>query len=674
MYTLIIAEKPSAAKRIAYSLSTGKVERLYKNGVTSYKIENNGKKIIVAPAVGHLFLLGEKNKKSQWTYPVFDIEWKPVFLTNRWVKKYYENIKDLAKNADGFIAATDYDIEGSVIAYNILRFICGTEKAKRMKFSTLTSYELLESYKNAMPELDFPQIEAGLARHVLDFIWGINLSRALTLSLKHVNVYKTLSTGRVQGPTLKILDERENEIKNFVPKPFWLLKLSGVLKNQKITANHINGEFWNKNDAEKIFKKCEGKKAVVSEIEIKRYEEKPPFPFDLTTLQRESYKYFGYSPKLTLDIAQSLYENALISYPRTSSQKLPERIGYKNIIIGLSKQSDYAEICKNLLSKDYLKPNEGDKEDPAHPAIFPIGTKPGKLNEYQKNVYDLIVRRFLACFSDPALKEYKKIVIDVDGERFFFDGVKILKKNWMDIYGKVSEKILPDVKKGDELKNVRIEIVYDETKPSKRYNQASILKKLEDLGLGTKGTRALILQTLYDRGYIENKDIRVTKLGSAVVEALEKYCPEIISVELTRTFEEKMKKIQEGEISKEKVIEDAKKVLTKILDNFKKNEKEIGKELSKGLKEDDTIGKCRCGGDLKIIKTNNKFFVGCSNYPKCDNIYPLPRNAKIEKLNRICEKCKTPVIKIVRKGKKSFEMCLDPNCQTKAKWKKTKKS
>jgi DNA topoisomerase-1 len=135
-----------------------------------------------------------------------------------------------------------------------------------------------------------------------------------------------------------------------------------------------------------------------------------------------------------------------------------------------------------------------------------------------------------------------------------------------------------------------------------------------------------------------------------------------------------MKKIQEGEISKEKVIEDAKKVLTKILDNFKKNEKEIGKELSKGLKEDDTIGKCRCGGDLKIIKTNNKFFVGCSNYPKCDNIYPLPRNAKIEKLNRICEKCKTPVIKIVRKGKKSFEMCLDPNCQTKAKWKKTKKS
>ncbi|MEM7825136.1 MAG: DNA topoisomerase, partial [Candidatus Aenigmatarchaeota archaeon] len=387
------------------------------------------------------------------------------------------------------------------------------------------------------------------------------------------------------------------------------------------------------------------------------------------------YAHFGYSPKFTLDIAQKLYEQALISYPRTSSQKLPQRIGYRNIIINLSKQGEYAKFCKNLLSKDFLRPHEGEKEDPAHPAIFPIGNKPGKLSRYQKNIYDLIVRRFLACFSDPALKEYTKIIIDVNGERFLLDGVKVLKKNWMEIYGKTSEKKVPIAKKGDEIKNVEIKIISDETKPPKRYNQATILKKLEDLGLGTKGTRALILQTLYDRGYIEDKDIKVTELGSAVVSALEKYCPEILSVELTRMFDEEMEKIQEGKISKEKVIEDAKITLTKILNNFKKNEKEIGRELLKGLKKCEILGKCKCGGDLKIIKTlNGKGFVGCSNYPKCDIIYPLPRNAKIEKLGKICEECKTPIIRIIRAGKKSFEMCLDPKCKTKDEWNKTKKS
>jgi DNA topoisomerase-1 len=245
----------------------------------------------------------------------------------------------------------------------------------------------------------------------------------------------------------------------------------------------------------------------------------------------------------------------------------------------------------------------------------------------------------------------------------------------LEIYGEPNEKIVPKTKKGDIIKDSEIGVFSDETKPPKKYNQATILKKLEDLGLGTKGTRASILQTLYDRDYIEDREIRVTELGESVINALEKYCPEILSVDLTREFDEGMVKIQEGKIKKEKIIEDAKKLLVKILNNFKKNEKEIGTELLKGLKKSEALGKCRCSGDLKIIRmTNGKNFVGCSRYPKCKNMYPLPGNAKIEKTGKICEKCNTPIVKVIRKARMPFTMCLDPKCETKAGWKKVKKS
>ncbi|MFH1294697.1 MAG: DNA topoisomerase, partial [Candidatus Aenigmatarchaeota archaeon] len=344
-YTLIISEKPSAAGKIALALSDGEAKKVTgRSGVAYYKLKRNGKDIVVAPAVGHLYALFEKKSSGMWRYPTFEVEWRPTY-TNRnslWAKKYFENIESLVDGASEFVSATDYDREGSVISYNIFRFICKVKDGKRMKFSTLTKGDLVEAFDEASPHLDFPQIEAGLARHSLDWLWGINTSRALTLALRSAGGYETLSTGRVQGPTLKILTERESEIASFVPVPYWELQLTGKLNKGDIIALHEKDKFWDKKEAEKALSQSKGK-ASVTDVQKQEYKQSPPTPFDLTTLQRESYHHFKYSPKQTLDYAQVLYEKAIISYPRTSSQKLPAKIGYKKIIQQLATHPGYSE-------------------------------------------------------------------------------------------------------------------------------------------------------------------------------------------------------------------------------------------------------------------------------------------------------------------------------------------
>ncbi|MCD6590786.1 MAG: DNA topoisomerase I [Candidatus Aenigmarchaeota archaeon] len=670
MYTLIIAEKPTAARRIAYALSDGDVKQTKENGVSYFRLKHNGKDIIVVSAAGHLFVLDEKEKTKKWTYPVFEVEWKPTFTDkkNTWSKKFYKVIEKLSKNADEFISACDYDIEGSTIAYNILRFICGVNDGRRMKFSTLTKHDLLEAYKNASEHLDFPQIEAGLARHTLDFLWGINLSRALTLALEKAGGYWTLSIGRVQGPTLKILVDRERAIESFVPELFWEVILQGTINGQSIEAIHISEKFWEKTDAEKTVEKCRGKKAFVESVEKKIIRQPPPTPFDLTTMQREAYKNFGYSPKMTLDIAQSLYEQALISYPRTSSQKLPKKLGLKDIVKRLSEQNEYSRLCRMLIEKDRFVPREGKKEDPAHPAIFPTGNKPQKLTKYQKNIYDLIVRRFLSTFAEPAVRESVSVIIDINGEKFKTSGITTLEAKWLEFYGKyakLKEQMLPKIEKGQTVDNPEISMNEKETSPPNRYSQASIIKTMEDLGLGTKATRAQILQTLYDREYIKDKSIKVTPLGKAVATTLENHCPEIISPELTKEFEKNMELIQMGKKQKEEIIEFAKEKLKTILDEFKKHELHIGSELKEGVKifkeEESFIGVCpKCGNELRIIQSSStrKRFVGCSNYPKCDVSFPLPQKGMLRVLNDVCPKCGLRLVEIKQFKKRPWKLCV----------------
>ena len=369
-------------------------------------------------------------------------------------------------------------------------------------------------------------------------------------------------------------------------------------------------------------------------------------------------------------MAQQLYVAGYISYPRTSSQKLPKEIEYEKIIKTLLNQEKFSKECAFLLAKKELKPNEGKKTDPAHPSIYPTGIPP-KLAGKEEKLYELIVRRFLAVFGDSATRETVKIEIDVKKEIFIAKGTRTTVKGWHELYGQFipfKEEELPPVEKGDEIKIKKIEFLSKETQPPKRYTPASIIKELEKRGLGTKATRAAIVDALYQRGYVDEKSITATNLGIKTVEVLEKFSPDILDEELTRHFELEMEQIRQNKKKKEKVLDDAKKLLTKTLAKFKKNEKDIGEGLSAATKETSKemsrLGNCQsCEGELVIKKGKFGMFIACDKYPECKVTFKLP-TGKFKPTKKVCEKCNHPMIKIL-KGKKSQDVCINLNCEGK---------
>ncbi|MCD6248317.1 MAG: DNA topoisomerase I [Hadesarchaea archaeon] len=681
--TLIICEKPNAAGKIAAAIADGKPRRREFKSVPYYELEQDGKKIVVVPALGHLFTL--KNVKPLRDYPVYDVRWVPAYEADRRAarsKPFVEAIAEMAKDADEFINACDYDIEGSTIGYNILRYLCGPDapkRAKRMKFSTLTAKELRKAYENLLPTLDIGLVNSGLARHLLDWYWGINVSKAMSSAVEAAHKrFVKLSAGRVQTPTLKILFEREKEIRAFVPEPYWVIKAIFEVGGQRIEALHKKEKFFDKSEAEKVHEICRNKPARVAKITVREYRTAPPPPFDLGQLQSEAYRCFGYTPARTQQLAQSLYDNALISYPRTSSQKLPPEIGYAEILSRIGEIREYGELVEKLLGREELKPHEGKKTDPAHPAIHPTGESPKGLTGPRRRLYDLIVRRFLSTFADPAVKQSIRIDLDVAGQPFYFRGRRIMEKGWLEFYGPygaTEEVLLPEFKEGQELMPTELVFEEKETQPPPRYNPSSIIKEMEARNLGTKATRAIILQNIYDRNYITGNQIEVTELGEKTIEALLGYCPEIASEELTAHFEREMEKIQNGQSDKEKVLEDAKEKLNKILEKFRKHEVEIGKVLGEAYRKtrraQKVLGECpKCHGELRIIvsRRTKKRFAGCSNYPKCNYSYPLPQRGKIVPLGKTCPECGAPMIQVNRMGSRPYRMCLNPDCVTKANW------
>jgi len=688
--TIIISEKPDASKRIAEALADGRVSKRGFNNAFWYEFKRGKKNFIVVPAVGHLFVLDTVKKKGGWNYPVFDVQWVPTHTKkgSEFSKKYFDNMSAVVETGKDFIIATDYDIEGSVIGYNILTMLAKKKDAKRMKFSTLTKDELIESFEKVSPHLDKETVEAGLTRHYLDFFWGINLTRALTIAMKNAaeKGFTILSTGRVQGPTLGMLFDKEIEIRKFKPTSFWEIELHAKVGKTEVVAAHEKDKFWKKEEADEVLKNTKGKDATVTDIKKREYKQPPPVPFNTTELQADAYAHFKFSPTQTNSIAESLYQAGMISYPRSSSQKLPPSINYTKILKALAGISQYKKFAEELLQKGKLVPNEGQREDPAHPAIYPTFETDDlkRMTAQQRKLYDLIVRRFLSVFAEPATRESNTVTLDVNGEKFTAVGKRIIEPGWTKIYEpylSYEEQILPDMQIGDGIKIQRIDQLAKETQPPGRFSQGSILKEMEERNLGTRATRAEILQTLYTRKYILGKSIQVTKLGEAVTKALKDYSPRILSEEMTKRFEEEMDEVYKGKKDREEVIKEARETLTDVLAEFRENEKKIGEKLLEALvqarKEERTLGTCPIckTGNLRIIRSRKtmKFFVGCSSYPNCHNIYPLPQGAYITPLGKKCEKCGTPMIQVQRKGRRPFRMCLDPKCETKADWGKPSK-
>ena len=670
MQELIITEKPSSAKKIAEALSDSKIINDKENGVNIFRITHNGKDITIVSAVGHLYTLTEKEKS--FNYPSFDIEWKPSYEIDKkaaFTKKYLTVLKKIAKQSDSFTIACDYDIEGEVIGLNIIRYACKQKDANRMKYSTLTKEDLVKSYEKKQKTLDWGQANAGETRHFLDWLYGINLSRALTLAMKNAGRFKIMSSGRVQGPALKIIVDKEKEIKAFIPEPYWQLKLKTKKDEAIIEALHKKDKFTDEKEAKKIFDKISKEKtATIAKLQKKSFKQQAPNPFNLGSLQSEVYKLFKIQPKQTLQIAQSLYLAGVTSYPRTSSQQLPPELGYAKLLNALAKNPEYTEKAKKILALKTLKPNNGKKKDLAHPAIYPTGTIPKDLHPQEKKVYDLIAKRFLATFYEDAVRETQTITFDVKGEPFIGKGTKTTHKGWHEFYEpyvKLKDEELPILKEKEVLPVKKINMEQKETQPPKRYTPASIISELEKRGLGTKATRADIIENLFNRGYVQEKSIEATELGIKVETTLEKYVSEILDEAFTRNIEKEMEEIREKKKTPAKILSEAKEQITKLLNHFKNNEEKIGLALIDAQQEtsdaNNTLGPCPVCKEGTIMIKRGKFglFAACNRYPDCKTTFNLPKNGTVKGTEKISEKG-YPIIQVFRKGKPPMELSLNP--------------
>ena len=682
-YTLIITEKPDAAHRIASALDQNERPRILSHNGVPYYVAKRDTEIVVVPALGHLYTIADE-LKGRNHYPVFSFRWVPRYVAEKRsarIRKWLQTITKLASNAEVFVDACDFDLEGCVIGYCILKHACGGKEheSKRMKFSTLTKQELEKAYAQLLPHLDFGLIEAGLTRHEVDWLYGINLSRALTIATrKWSGKHVTLTTGRVQGPTLKFLVTREEAIRSFVPNPYFKIRAQIEIDDHIIETRYVEERIENRNRAETIANSCKHKKGRVEEIEIKEFKQLPPFPFNLGALQNEAFNLFRYTPRRTLNIAERLYLDALISYPRTDSQKLPPTEDCRTIMKNLAKVEEYNQLMSELLAKQTLKSNEGKKDDPAHPAIYPTGNLPRRaLEASERKVWDLVIRRFMAAFSKPTVKQNIKVHIKINQHDFQFSGKRIMVHGWMRYYQpyiKFDEVQLPPIERGQiiNVKKINLEEMFNE--PPLRYNPSSLLKDMEEARIGTKATRADIIQTLFDRKYIEGERITVTSLGFEVFDVLKEHCPSVVSTALTRKLEEKMDRIRENRETRENVLADAIGMLGPLLDAFKEREEAVGKQLDNALErsrlEERIIGVCPVCKTGKLItnysRKTGKRFVGCTNYFKgsCKTSFPLPQRGTVRSTGKTCLTCGWPTVEI-HTTKQPWILCFNLECPSK---------
>jgi len=681
-YTLVICEKPDAARRVSDALSGGTFRSEQVEGTTVYRFTRGGEDFRVCSAQGHVYGVSDPSHERT-VYPVFDVEWYSSDLVdkaNAGAAKRISAVRKLAGGASRFINACDFDVEGETIGYNLLRYACGGKErdALRAKFSTLTQEDLVKAFGDLKPLEGDGLARAGRARHAVDFVWGVNLSRALSQSvLGSGHRYRTVSMGRVQGPTLGFLVQREQEIREFVPVPYW--KVSGIFEREgkKLTSGYAKEKVEERALAEQIREDCLGKEGTAKSVQRSTSQVGPPVPFSIGDLQKEAYRAFGYTPSRTSQIAERLYLGALISYPRTGSQRLPPSINYRGILGGIGKFSEYSPHVTEIL-KTEPRPVQGPKSDPAHPAIHPTGERPRKaLDAPEASVLDLVIRRFLAAFGPSARRELVDVTLAVDGHEFKLAGGRTAFLGWMRYYRRYAgykDVELPPVSEGDKFMVVDVlaEERFEQKPP--RYNQSTLLEKMEKEGIGTKATRADIIATLVGRGYVAGEGMEVTDLGLSVVETMSKYAPTIIGTGLTRDIEERLEAVEGGGEGETSLLRETVRSLAAQLAELSANEEVVGQEIDSALMttvaKSYILGTCPVckTGKLRIVrsKSSKKRFVGCSNYPSCRASGPLPQWGTIKTTTRACEHCRWPVV-YVMEGRRPWKLCVNPDCPEKRK-------
>ncbi|OOC22534.1 DNA topoisomerase I [Helicobacter pylori] len=643
MKHLIIVESPAKAKTIKNFL---------------------GKNYEVVASKGHVrdlskFALGIKIDETGFT---------PNYVVDKDHKELVKQIIELSKKASITYIATDEDREGEAIGYHVACLIGGKlESYPRIVFHEITQNAILNALKTPR-QIDMSKVNAQQARRFLDRIVGFKLS-----SLISSKITKGLSAGRVQSAALKLVIDREREIKAFKPLTYFTLdalfepNLEAQLisyKGNKLKAQELIDE----KKAQEIKNELEKESYTISSIVKKSKKSPTPPPFMTSTLQQSTSSLLGFSPTKTMSIAQKLYEGVatpqgvmgVITYMRTDSLNIAKE----------ALEEARAKILKDY-GKDYLPPkakvysSKNKNAQEAHEAIRPtsIILEPNALKDYLKpeelKLYTLIYKRFLASQMQDALFESQSVVVACEKGEFKASGRKLLFDGYYKILGNDDkDKLLPNLKENDPIKLEKLESNAHVTEPPACYSEASLIKVLESLGIGRPSTYAPTISLLQNRDYIKVEKKQISALESAfkVIEILEKHFEEIVDSKFSASLEEELDNIAQNKADYQQVLKD---FYYPFMDKIEAGKKNI---VSQKVHEKTGQSCPKCGGEL--VKKNSRYgeFIACNNYPKCKYVKQT-ENANNEARQELCEKCGGEMVqKFSRNG--AFLACNNyPECK-----------
>ena len=403
-------------------------------------------------------------------------------------------------------------------------------------------------------------------------------------------------------------------------------------------------------------------------VEKKRRTVAAPVPFNTTSLLAAASSE-GLSPARTMRLAESLYMDGYISYPRVDNTVYPSSLDLAEVVRTVSGNPAYAPYCKELLAKGALKATRGKKETTDHPPIYPTAkATPDDLPPAEYKLYNLVARRFLATLSDPAVVEGTKVSLDVAGEPFVAKGDVLVEPGFRAIYpyGLKKDETLPALSEGAMVAFNGATCAKKQTEPPARYSQGRLIQEMEKLGLGTKSTRHAIIERLYTVKYIQNDPIEPSQLGMAVVDALDKFAPHITHPDMTADLEQKMDDIAAGATTRDAVVGTSRNLLSQELGELLPHSEDVKEALADAVAADAYVGPCpKCGKDLQIraSQKTKSMFIGCAGWPECDVTYPLPKG-KVEAVPEPCPTCGMPQVKVTAFRAKPRTVCIDPNCAT----------
>lgn len=579
-----IAEKPSVAKDIANVLGAT-------TSHTGY-LEGNGYQ--VTWTFGHLCELKEPHeyapqwkKWDLWSLPMIPPRYGIKLKDDDGIRKQFAIIEKLMKNADGIINCGDAGQEGELIQRWVMQKAGAQCPVKRLWISSLTEESIRQGFMNLKDQSEYQSLyEAGLSRAIGDWTLGINATRLYTL--KYGQNKQVLSIGRVQTPTLALIVKRQKEIENFEPEQYWIL--STIYRDTTFYAT--KGKFAKKEDGETILEKIKDLPFTISDISSKKGTEAPPRLYDLTSLQVDCNKKFGYSADLTLQLIQSLYEKKFTTYPRVDTTFLSDDIYDKcpNILKGLS---DYATFTGPLIGKKLPKSKKvfDSSKVTDHHAIIPTGVRANGLTDMEKRVYDIIARRFISVFYPDCKFLTTTVLGKVDDVEFKATGKQITEMGWKVIYAKDAPEensnkedeqngILPSFSIGEYGPHVPM-LAEKWTQPPKPYTEATLLRAMEtagklvdneelrdalkENGIGRPSTRAAIIETLFKRHYIrkERKNLIATPTGIELIDLIHEEL--LKSAELTGIWEKKLREIEKNKYDAKQFIDELKQMVVEIV-------------------------------------------------------------------------------------------------------------